>query len=103
MKNNNREKQYVYSAKTTFYSLVAIIVITLMLMLTSCSATKATQETKFVFPTYKQWLDLRPYEMKIVNDYTFKNGFIEEKYRVLKKIKFNKDGRKQIAKIHFNR
>lgn len=103
MNQGRNKKQYEDSAKVSFYSLVALVVITLMLMLTSCSATKVPHETKFVFPTYRQWLDLYPYEMKIVNDYTFKNGFIEEKYRVLKKIKFNKDGRKQIAKIHFNR
>lgn len=102
MKHSKKVKQHKDSARTLFYA-IAIFIATLALMLTSCSATKITHETKFVFPTYRQWLDLRPYEMKIVNDYTFKNGFIEEKYRVLKKIKFNKDGREQIAKIHFNR
>jgi len=37
--------------------------------------------------------------MNIVDDYTYKNNFIDQKFKHLKKIKFNKKGRKILEQI----
>ena len=80
-----------------------LIVILILLLYTSCATLIKTEETKFYYPTYKQWQSLNEYEMKIVKDFTFKNNYIAPEYRHLKTIKFNKHGRKQLAKIYLAR
>lgn len=89
--------------RITFYSMVGVILMMLFLMMTSCATLIRTEETKFYYPTYKQWKSLNKHEMKIVNDFTFKNNYIAPEYRHLKTIKFNKNGRKQLAKIYLAR
>lgn len=80
-----------------------ISIIALLFLCTSCATLIRTEQTKFYYPTYKQWLSLNKHEMKIVNDFTFKNNYIAPEYRHLKTIKFNKNGRKQLAKIYLAR
>lgn len=70
-----------------------------ILSFTSCATIIKTKDTKFYYPTYKQWKSLNNYEMKIVNDFTFNNNYIAHEYSHLKKIRFNKKGRKLIAEI----
>jgi outer membrane biogenesis lipoprotein LolB len=81
-------------------NLVTLIAI---MLCTSCATLIRKEQTKFYYPTYKQWLSLNKHEMKIVNDFTFKNNYIAPEYRHLKTIKFNKHGRKQLAKIYLAR
>jgi hypothetical protein len=80
----------------------ALLVLFTLIYMTSCSSYRVKQ-TDIKFPTYNQWLDLLPHEREILDNYIYKDGYIEKKYKVLKKIKFNRNGRKKIAKIHFNR
>jgi hypothetical protein len=70
-----------------------------ILSFTSCATIIKTKDTKFYYPTYKQWKSLNNYEMKIVNDFTFNNNYIAPEYSHLKKIRFNKNGRKKLAEI----
>ena len=70
-----------------------------ILSFTSCSTVIKTKDTKFYYPTYKQWKSLNSYEMKIVNDFTFNNNYIAPEYSHLKKIRFNKNGRRKLAEI----
>lgn len=86
------------SHKLTQISLIGIILILIFLMFTSCSSQKTTP--KYVFPTYKQWKSLNKQELKIVNDYAFKDGYIDSMYLHLDKIKFNKKGRAKLKKIY---
>lgn len=92
------KEQYSRNLKAVFFSYVGIIVIIAILLLTSCSTSKQTTMRP---PTFKQWCDLEPYEKNIIIDYV--NDELEDKYKVIKKIKFNKNGRKEIKKIYFNR
>ena len=71
-------------------------------MLTSCATVIKTQETKFYYPTYSQWKTLDENEMEIVNDFTFKNNYLPPEYSHLKKIRFNKRGRRKLAEIRKN-
>lgn len=80
--------------KQNFKNVRLIIV---LLLFGSCASQKSTP--KFIFPTYKQWKSLNEFEMNIVNDYTFKNNLIDEKFNHLKKIKFNKKGRKILEEL----
>lgn len=68
-----------------------------LILFGSCASQKSTP--KFIFPTFKQWKSLNEFEMNIVNDYTYKNNFIDQKFKHLKKIKFNKRGRKILEEI----
>lgn len=70
-----------------------------ILSFTSCATVIKTQETKFYYPTFKQWKSLNEYEMKIVNDFTFNNNYIAPEHSHLKKIRFNKNGRKKLTEI----
>ena len=76
-----------------FFQIISI------LSFTSCATVIKTQETKFYYPTSKQWKSLNKYEMKIVNDFTFNKNYIAPEYSHLKKIRFNKNGRKKLAEI----
>lgn len=69
------------------------------LFFTSCATVIKTKETKFYYPTFKQWKSLNKYEMKIVNDFTFNNNYIAPEFSHLKIIRFNKKGRKKLAEI----
>ena len=70
-----------------------------MLLFTSCATVIKIKETKFFYPTFKQWKSLNKHEMKIVNDFTFNDNYIAPEYSHLKKIRFNKNGRKKLAEI----
>ena len=76
-----------------------LLIIAPILSLTSCATVIKTQETKFYYPTYRQWKSLDENEMEIVNDFTFKNNYIAPEYSHLKKIRFNKKGRRKLAEI----
>lgn len=79
-----------------------LLIIVTILSLTSCATVIKTQETKFYYPTYRQWKSLDENEMEIVNDFTFKNNYIAPEYSHLKKIRFNKRGRRKLAEIRKN-
>jgi hypothetical protein len=80
-----------------------LLIIAPILSLTSCATVIKTQETKFYYPTYRQWKSLDENEMEIVNDFTFKNNYIAPEYSHLKKISFNKRGRRKLAEIRNNK
>ena len=79
-----------------------LLLIVAILSLTSCATVIKTQETKFYYPTYRQWKTLDENELEIVNDFSFKNNYIAPEYSHLKKIRFNKKGRKKLAEIRLN-
>jgi|11BtaG_2_1085332.scaffolds.fasta_scaffold22138_5 outer membrane biogenesis lipoprotein LolB len=80
-----------------------LVILIVVMLCTSCATLIKTPTTRFYYPTYKQWKSLNKQEMKIVNDFTFKNNYIAPEYRHLKTIKFNKNGRNKLKKIYLNR
>lgn len=83
--------------------LFRLFIIIPILSFTSCATVIKTQETKFYYPTYSQWKTLDENELEIVNDFSFKNNYIAPEYSHLKKIRFNKRGRRKLAEIRNNK